>query len=236
MLNEDDTAILPVTASSISIPKATLSDPMNDDSTLTHVQSFCIKHGFTNDIASTADGLLDKLTQAEMKYNRDPVVFAASAVYVACRLQVAPRTYKEMYTLAGISRDKLLSAIKVIEAHVNATAFPRVTPADLVVRYCITLNLHTTVKTICLDIANRVTYYELSGGKNPTSTAAAIIFFTCTLFGIPLTVHELAAVTEVRYPTVRSNFEMLRGEYMKLVNPKWLENGVGNVQRLFPSN
>lgn len=232
--SHDKQTIEPNVRALSSSPKARLNVPEPEHAPATTVREFCIKHIISDDITTIAETVYNQTTNAEKRLPRDPMTLVASAVFVACRLAAAPRTYKDIYVMAGISRSKLVSGVKIIETHAGRGNAMRVTHNDLLIRYFSPLGLHPTVQAVCLDLGNRITYHHLSDGKNPTSIAAAAVFFICRLFGIPMAVYELSVVAEISEWTIKRNFVELRSAYAKLVDPKWLENGVGDLDRLLP--
>ena len=140
----------------------------------------CERIGLPRVIADRAKQLYklvedEKLTKGKVN---DGVI--AACIYVACRQEKVPRTFKEISALTLVSKKDIGRCYKLI-APLLETRVSSVSMDDFMARFCSHLNLGMDVQRLSVAILKRVAELGVAAGKSPTSIAAAGLFMTCQL-------------------------------------------------------
>ena len=119
------------------------------------------------------------------KYLKERKVHEACAacVYVACRIEKCPRTFKE---ITAVSRDThmviIMRCFKIIvdKLHIQQTSLDTIKPADYLERFCTNLQMSKVGMKLAQHIGQITSDKSKAAvwdGKSPISIAAAVIMF-----------------------------------------------------------
>lgn len=106
---------------------------------------------------------------------------------------------------------------------------------DFVDRYCDQLSLSLWSTKTAKAIAERMSSVGSLAGRSPLSAAAACIYMASHLMGDPRTPKEIAGVAQVSDGTIRTAYKLLYTEKDQLIDPTWLGEGKGDMNRLPPA-
>ena len=100
---------------------------------------------------------------------------AAACLYIACREEHVPRTFKEICAVSNISKDKLGRVFKLIVQSLSIPLEP-VTATDFIPRFCGNLGLSRAIQKAAIAIATKANEIDLVAGQNQVSVSAAAIY------------------------------------------------------------
>lgn len=175
--------------------------------------------------------------------SQDAVI--AGCIFVACRSNKVPRTFREIYTLTQVSKkevgrvfkqlQKFLQNIKDTEGDggsslnsVNDDMRPTVVGAqDLCARYVSQLGFVNQQKMVNVSkgLAQQATNISALAGRSPLSVAAACIYMACHLIGEPQASALIAKQAGVSDGTVKTAYRHLFAAASSIVRQEWLDAG-----------
>jgi transcription initiation factor TFIIB len=141
--------------------------------------------------------------------NRDGII--AASIYIACRVNLFPRTAKEIaviFRLDASSSTKgcknathLINNLEVNEDDNNKKTFlGKSKPINFIERFCSKLNINNELTKLCKFIAIQIEKKNIIPENTPHSVAAGIIYFvsqTCKLNISKKDVYNVSTISEV---------------------------------------
>jgi len=141
-----------------------------------------------------------------MRCKKDSIV--AAILYMACKEEHVPRTFKEISRETGITEKEIRKYYRAINKILPKGTGNRTSAADLVGRFCSKLKLAHDVMSKATSIAeNAAQFLE---GKSPSSIAAASILMATKLSGEKRWEKDIAQAASISPTTIRNVYkEML---------------------------
>lgn len=100
---------------------------------------------------------------------------ASACLYIACRQEGVPRTFKEICAVSKISKKEIGRCFKLILKALE-TSVELITTADFMSRFCSNLGLPNSVQRAATHIARKAGELDIVSGRSPISVAAAAIY------------------------------------------------------------
>lgn len=100
---------------------------------------------------------------------------ASACLYIACRQEGVPRTFKEICAVSKISKKEIGRCFKLILKALE-TSVDLITTADFMSRFCSNLGLPNSVQRAATHIARQAGELDIVSGRSPISVAAAAIY------------------------------------------------------------
>merc|ERR1711868_50463 len=91
---------------------------------------------------------------------------AAACLYIACRQESVPRTFKEICAISRISKKEIGRCFKLIIKNLEKSVSV-ITSADFMARFCCSLSLPKQVQNAAVHIAQTAGALDLVGGRSP---------------------------------------------------------------------
>jgi len=133
---------------------------------------------------------------------------AAACLYIACRQEAVPRTFKEICGVCAVAKKEIGRCFKLIiknlEKSVNV-----ITSADFMARFCCSLSLPKQVQMAAVHIAKKAVDLDLVGGRSPLSLAAAAIYMASQASDVRKTAKEIGEITGVAEVTIRQSYKQM---------------------------
>lgn len=146
----------------------------------------------------------------------------AACIYIACKLEGASRTLKEISVITGVQKREIGRCYKLIAAEVDTKGM--VPSADIVARFCSDLNLNLKMQKVATDISKRVQEAGCLTGRSPDSIAAAVIYLVTNLFPELREVQrDIQYVTNVTEVTIKNIYKELVQHKEEVLPPDLLE-------------
>lgn len=194
------------------------------------ISLMCERIGLPRLIADRAKQLYklvedEKLTKGKVN---DGIV--AACIYVACRQEKVPRTFKEISALTLVSKKDIGRCYKLI-APLLENRVSTVSMEDFMARFCSHLNLGMDVHRLAVAILKKVTELGVAAGKSPTSISAAGLFMATQL--IPQSrksPKDIAFISGVSEVTIKNTYkDLLQRKYELIPTDLVSKNAIDNL-------
>ena len=141
---------------------------------------------------------------------------AAACLYIACRQEEVPRSFKEICAVSRHPKKEIGKCFKLITRQTNPIFCSPVNTSDFMSRYCTNLQLPTSVQKAASHIAKTAVDMDLAPGRVYLSVAAAAIYMASQASDVKKTQKEVGDVVGVADSTIRQSYRLLYPEREKL--------------------
>ena len=140
----------------------------------------------TKTITDRANVLFKMVSDGKNLKGRSNDAIAAACLYIACRQEGVPRTFKEIVAVSTVSKKEIGRCFKLIlKAH--DTSVDLITTGDFMSRFCGTLSLSREVQKAATCIAKKAVDLDIVPGRSPISVAAAAIYMASQVYDDQMT-------------------------------------------------
>jgi len=157
----------------------------------------------------------------------------AACIYLACRIERVPRTFREISALTRISKKDIGRCYKLLVPLVvpktgGQQALSNIDPSietvspssthEFLARFCSYLNLNLEVQKAATTLCHRASKLESVAGKSPISIAAACIYMISQLYPqYRKQQKDIAFVAGVSEVTIRNTYKDLYAKRYELI-------------------
>ena len=142
---------------------------------------------------------------------------AAACLYIACRQEGVPRTFKEIEAVSTVSKKEIGRRFKLIlKAH--DTSVELITSGDFMSRFCGTLFLSRDVQKAATSIAKKAVDLDIVR-MSPISVAAAAIYMASQASDDKRTRREIADIAGVADETIKQSYKLMLHRAAELFPP-----------------
>lgn len=139
---------------------------------------------------------------------RSHEAIASACLYIACRQEGVPRTFKEIVAISNIGKKEIGRCFKLIlQAH--KTDCRGITTGDFMDRFCTTLELPKEVQKAAIHIAEKSVNLDIVPGRSPISVAAAAIYMASQASNCKKSQKEIADIAGVADVTIRQSYKLM---------------------------
>lgn len=170
--------------------------------TIGFVTEMCERLHLTGSIHCQAVKIYEKVADNKVLRGKNKEALAAACLFIACREQHVPRTFKEFTTVSTVSKKDLGRYFKLIIGLVDLDLRQSVT-SDFLARFCGNLNLPYRVQKLARTIVTNAAALDLVPGRSPISIAAASILLACQMLQENCSANQIADVTGTSQITVQ---------------------------------
>lgn len=147
-------------------------------------------------IVDRANQLFKMVSDGKFLKGRSNDAIAAACLYISCRQEGVPRTFKEIVAVSTVSKKEIGRCFKLIlKAH--DTSVELITTDDFMSRFCGTLSLPRTVQRAATTIAKKAVDLDIVPGRSPISVAAAAIYMASQASDDKKTQKDIAEIAGV---------------------------------------
>merc|ERR1719187_1873060 len=162
----------------------------------------------TKTITDRAHKLFKTVHDGKNLKGRSNDAIAAASLYIACRQEGVPRTFKEIVAVSTVSKKEIGRCFKLIlKAH--DTSVDLITTGDFMARFCGTLDLAREVQKAATHIAKKSVDLDIVPGRSPISVAAAAIYMASQASDDKKTQREIADIAGVADVTIRQSYKLM---------------------------
>ncbi|KAM0680958.1 transcription initiation factor IIB [Glugoides intestinalis] len=183
-------------------PKRALKNGLN------LIQAFCERSSISKTISDRAQHIFKTVESQKLLKGKNLEGSVGACLYIACKLENAKRTFKEISVATGVQKREIGRCYKLIEKEVDAKGL--VSSGDIISRFCADLNLNLKIQKVASRIATKIQEIGALTGRNPDSIAAAVIYLVLNLYpehkSLQKDIHLVTGVTEI---TVKSTYKDL---------------------------
>uniref|UniRef100_A0A914UMF9 Transcription initiation factor IIB n=2 Tax=Plectus sambesii TaxID=2011161 RepID=A0A914UMF9_9BILA len=133
---------------------------------------------------------------------------AAACLYIACRKEGVPRTFKEICAVSRVSKKEIGRCFKLIIKSLE-TNLEQITSADFMSRFCANLGLPNQVQAAATRIAKKAVELDLVAGRSPISIAAAAIYMASQASADKKSAKEIGEIAGAAEVTVKQTYRLL---------------------------
>merc|ERR1719222_1853038 len=171
-------------------------------------------------IVDRASLLFKKINDGGRMRGRSNEAISAACLYIACRQEGVPRTFKEIVAVSTVNKRDIGRCFKIILKSHEDTKVGLVDSGDFLSRFCGLLGLTREIQRAATSIAKKASDLELTEGRSPVSVSAASIYMASQASSDKRSHAEIAAIAGVAETTLKQCY--------KLILPK--------AGKLFPAN
>jgi transcription initiation factor TFIIB len=164
--------------------------------------------GLPQTIRDRANELYRQIDDQKSMRGRTADGIIAASLYIACRLEQVPRTFKEICALTKVSKKEIGRCYKFM-LKVLETNLETITTQDFMNRFCSNLDLPMDVMKAATHVSKEAMRLGIVAGKSPISVAAAGIYMVSQLSSTKKTQKVIADIAGVSEVTIRNAYKDL---------------------------
>eukprot|EP01018_Ginkgo_biloba_P003353 Gb_02337 [translate_table: standard] len=180
--------------------------------------------GLVGTIKDRANEVYKKVEDLKSVRGRSQDSMIAACLYIACRQEDKPRTFKEICSVAnGATKREIGRATKFIVKQLEeemgiAMDMGTIHAADLLRRFCSHLGMNNQATRAAIETVKSIEALDIR--KSPISVAAAAIYMISQISDAKLTLKAISDVAGVAEVTIRNSYKELFPHARKLL-PEW---------------
>jgi len=159
-------------------------------------------------ITDKANLLFKTVYEGRMLKGRANAAIAAACLYIACRQEGVPRTFKEIVAVCSVNKKEIGRCFKLI-VKCHKTNVELITTGDFMSRFCGTLSLSRQIQKAATIIAQRAVEMDIVPGRSPISVAAAAMYLASQASRDKRGQKEIADIAGVADVTIRQSYKLL---------------------------
>ena len=162
----------------------------------------------TKTITDRANLLFKQVHDGRTLRGRSNEAIASACLYIACRQEGVPRTFKEICAISKVSKKEIGRCFKLILKALE-TSVDLITTGDFMSRFCSNLGLPPSVQRAATHIARKAVELDLVPGRSPISVAAAAIFMASQASDQKKTQKEIGDVAGAAEATIKQSYRLM---------------------------
>ncbi|KAJ1719664.1 transcription initiation factor IIB [Coemansia biformis] len=199
------------------------------------IDSACVTMDLPRGVAQTASGLFKRVELENLHRGKSIDAVIATCIFLACRQQSVPRTFKEICSLTRVPRKGIGRTFKHLKEKLGTEAGP-MSSDDLMARFCANLSLLSTAQECAIRLNQMAKQRDTLAGKSPVSAAGACIYMASHLVGQPRDTKVISQVAGVSEVTLKNSYKLLFADRFHLITEQVLgEDPMASMEALpFP--
>uniref|UniRef100_A0A7N8XFU2 Transcription initiation factor IIB n=1 Tax=Mastacembelus armatus TaxID=205130 RepID=A0A7N8XFU2_9TELE len=169
-------------------------------------------------IIDRTNNLFKQVYEQKSLKGRANDAIASACLYIACRQEGVPRTFKEICAVSRISKKEIGRCFKLILKALE-TSVDLITTGDFMSRFCSNLGLPKQVQMAATYIARKAVELDLVPGRSPISVAAAAIYMASQASAEKKTQKEIGDIAGVADVTIRQSYRLIYPRAAELFPP-----------------
>jgi len=186
---------------------------------LREIQTMASRINLPKTITDRANQLFKQVHDQKTLKGRSNDAIASACLYIACRQEGVPRTFKEICAISKIPKKEIGRCFKLILRTLEASV-DLITSEDFMSRFCSNLGLNSTVQRAAAYIAKKAHELDLVPGRSPVSVAAAAIYLASQASADKKSQKDIGDIAGVAEVTIRQSYRSM----------------IGRAAELFPAN
>lgn len=159
-------------------------------------------------IVDRANNLFKQVHDGKTLKGRSNDAIASACLYIACRQEGVPRTFKEICAVSKVSKKEIGRCFKLILKALE-TSVDLITTGDFMSRFCSNLGLPASVQKAATHIARKAVEADIVPGRSPISVAAAAIYMASQASEDKKTQKEIGDIAGVADVTIRQSYKLM---------------------------
>ncbi|VUZ55205.1 unnamed protein product [Hymenolepis diminuta] len=166
-------------------------------------------------ISDHANMLFKQVHEAKTLRGRSNEAVCTACLYMACRQEGVPRTFKEVCAVTRVAKKDVGKVFKKIVKGME-TDIASVSVEDFMTRFCANLNLDIAVQQLANTVARRALNLNLVSGRSPVSVAAAAIYMAALALGCRKEKKEIGDVAGCAEATITCTYRAMLPKAVEL--------------------
>ena len=162
----------------------------------------------TKTITDRANMLFKQVHDGKTLKGRSNDAIASACLYIACRQEGVPRTFKEICAISKVSKKEIGRCFKLILKALE-TSVDLITTGDFMSRFCSNLGLPPVVQRAATHIARKAVELDIVPGRSPISVAAAAIYMASQASIEKKNQKEIGDIAGVADVTIRQSYKLM---------------------------
>lgn len=159
-------------------------------------------------VADRGNVLFKQVNETKSLKGRSNDAVCSACMYIACRQEGVPRTFKEICAVSKVSKKEIGRVFKLILKTLE-TNVELITTGDFMSRFCSNLGLSSIVQKAATHIARKAVDLYLVPGRSPVSVAAAAIYMASQASEDKKTQKEIGDIAGVAEVTIRQAYKLM---------------------------
>lgn len=159
-------------------------------------------------VIETASLLYRSAFSANLIYGRKIQSIVAACVYMACRQCEVLRTIGDIATISNLGKKELSRSYRFLVRALGSKV-PKSDPRTHVSKIVNSLDMTGEVERVASELVDYAFKLKLTGGRGPSSIAAASVYVGSVLVGESRTQSEIAEKAQVTRVTIRTRYKEL---------------------------
>nr|CAB3251283.1 transcription initiation factor IIB-like [Phallusia mammillata] len=172
------------------------------------ISSMSDRISLPRNIVDRANKLFKQVYESKSLRGRSNDAISAACLYIACRQEGVPRTFKEICAISRISKKEIGRCFKLIVKNLE-TNVDVITSGDFMSRFCSNLGLPPPVQRAATYIARKAVDADLVSGRSPISVAAAAIYMASQASKERKSQKEISEIAGVAEATIRQSYKLM---------------------------
>ncbi|KAJ1985986.1 transcription initiation factor IIB [Dimargaris cristalligena] len=190
------------------------------------ITSMCDRMGLTKLICDSTKQLFKRVEDEKILRGKSTECIIATCIFIACRQENVPRTFKEIFTYTRVPKRELGRCYRILSKHLTTSTVGVMYSEDLMARFCSHLDLPMPVQRVAIDVTKESKELGTLAGKSPVSVAAACIYLVSHLMGTPKSPKDIANVAGVSETTIKNSYKSLYLVREQLLKPDIIKDPV----------
>lgn len=172
------------------------------------ISTMCDRINLPDAIKDRSHALFKMVYEGKSLKGRANDAIASACLYIACRQEGVPRTFKEIVAISSVNKKEIGRCFKLIlKAH--DTNVEIITTGDFMHRFCATLTLSKNAQKAATCIAKKSVDLDIVPGRSPISIAAAAIYMASQASEDKRTHSDIADIAGVAAVTIRQAYRLM---------------------------
>lgn len=189
------------------------------------ISAFCERAFICKTIINRAQHIFKSVEAKKLLKGKNLEGAVGACIYIACKLEDASRTFKEISVITGVQKREIGRCYKLIAKDVDTKG--TVPCTDIVARFCSDLSFNLRIQKIATEIAKNVHEAGILTGRSPDSIAAAVIYLiTCLFPELKEAQKDIQNVTNVTEVTIKNTYKDMLPHLEEIVPKEYVDPSV----------
>ncbi|ESO03127.1 hypothetical protein HELRODRAFT_174017 [Helobdella robusta] len=159
-------------------------------------------------IADRAKTIFRQVQDSKSLKGRSNDTIPSACMYIACRQEGVPRTFKELCAVSKASKRDIGRTFKLIVRIID-TSVDVVSTGDFMSRFCTVLGLASFIQKAAIHIADKAGSLNIVAGRSPVSIAGAAIYMASQASDDKKTANEIGEISGVAETTLKHVYKLM---------------------------
>jgi transcription initiation factor TFIIB len=172
------------------------------------ITNMCDRINLPDNIKQRSQELFKTVHEGRSLKGRANEAIASACLYIACRQEGVPRTFKEIVAISTINKKEIGRCFKLI-LNAHQTEVEIITTGDFMHRFCATLGLSKNAQKAATYVAKQAVDLDIVPGRSPISVAATAIYMASHASNDKRSQGDIAETAGVAAVTIKQVYKLM---------------------------